>query len=347
MYKVGVCGHIGIGKSLVNGQTVKTKELIEELRIILGEEEVCYVDTHNWKRNPLKLILQSILLMKKSENLIILPAHNGVKIFVPLFSVMNKFYKKKIHYSVIGGWLPNLVERNKWLITFLRLFNNIFVETNVMLNQLNARGLTNVQVISNFKKLEFNDEISIVENYSKPYKLCIFSRIMKEKGVEDAIDTVMRINSKYNNTIYTLDLYGPIESSYKKDFEELLKKLPETIKYRGVIERSKSVEVVSKYYLLLFPTRFKTEGIPGTIIDSYTAGVPVVASNWDSANEIIEDKKTGFIFPLGDLESFFSILDDLSKMSKQIAEMRYECVERAKKYSSNFVVKKICDFMEK
>lgn len=346
MYKVGVCGHIGIGKSLVNGQTVKTKELIAELRIILGEEEVCYVDTHNWKRNPLKLILQSILLMKKSENLIILPAHNGVKIFVPLFSIMNKFYKKKIHYSVIGGWLPNLVERNKWLVTFLRLFNNIFVETNVMLNQLNAIGLTNVQVISNFKKLEFNDKISIVENYSKPYKLCIFSRIMKEKGVEDAIDAVMRINSKYNYTIYTLDIYGPIESSYKNEFEELLKKLPETIKYRGVIERSKSVEIVSKYYLLLFPTRFKTEGIPGTIIDSYAAGVPVVASNWDSANEIIEDKKTGFIFPFNDIDGFYTTLDNLSSMSNYITEMKSECVKKAKTYSSNVVVKKICDLME-
>ena len=268
MYKVGVCGHIGLGKSLVNGQTVKTKELIEELRNILGEEEVGYVDTHNWKKNPLKIIYQSILLIKKCENLIILPAHNGVKIFVPLFSIINIFYKRKIHYSVIGGWLPNLVEKNKWLITFLDLFNNIFVETNVMLNQLNAKGLTNIQVIPNFKKLEFNDEITIRENYSHPYRLCVFSRIMKRKGVEDAIKTVLKINSNYNNTVYVLDIYGPIESNYKREFEELLKNSPETIRYRGVIEHSKSVEVIREYYLLLFPTRFKTEGIPGTIIDA-------------------------------------------------------------------------------
>ena len=43
----------------------------------------------------------------------------------------------------------------------------------------------------------------------------------------------------------------------------------------------------------IFPTRFTTEGIPGSIIDSYYAGVPVLASKWNSFDDVIEDGKTG------------------------------------------------------
>ncbi len=45
MYKVGVCGHFGGEKNLLNGQTVKTKLLTKELRLALGTQDVNIVDT--------------------------------------------------------------------------------------------------------------------------------------------------------------------------------------------------------------------------------------------------------------------------------------------------------------
>lgn len=50
MYKVGVCGHFGSEKNLLNGQTVKTKLLTKELRLALGTQDVNIVDTHGWKK---------------------------------------------------------------------------------------------------------------------------------------------------------------------------------------------------------------------------------------------------------------------------------------------------------
>lgn len=51
----------------------------------------------------------------------------------------------------------------------------------------------------------------------------------------------------------------------------------------------KAVEIISKYHYQIFPTRYKTEGIPGSIIDSFFSGTPVIASKWDSVNDVLED----------------------------------------------------------
>ena len=38
------------------------------------------------------------------------------------------------------------------------------------------------------------------------------------------------------------------------------------------MDSEKTVKTLENYYLLLFPTKFRTEGIPGTIIDALSAG---------------------------------------------------------------------------
>ena len=112
MYKIGICGHFGNNKNLLNGQTIKTKILTEELEKQLGEDSIKTIDTYGWKRNPLLLLYKCYLLIKSCENIIILPASKGVKVFIPLFSKMNRIFHRKLHYVVIGGWLPKLLKNN-------------------------------------------------------------------------------------------------------------------------------------------------------------------------------------------------------------------------------------------
>ena len=123
MYKVGICGHFGINQKLLNGQTIKTKVLTEELIKALGDKAVCTVDTYGWKKNPVSLFIKCVLLIKKCENIVILPAQNGVKVFVPLFLLLNKFFHRRLHYIVIGGWLPNYLKDKPKLRNWVSKFN--------------------------------------------------------------------------------------------------------------------------------------------------------------------------------------------------------------------------------
>ncbi|QWH53347.1 glycosyltransferase [Bacillus mycoides] len=338
MYKVGVCGHFGSKKNLLNGQTVKTKLLTEELRLALGTQDVNIVDTHNWKKNPLKLFLDCYLLIRNCENVIILPAQNGISIFVPLFLFLNKIYKRKLHYVVIGGWLPNLLGEKQKLKNQVSKLDGIYAETNSMIKSLQQLGLNNVQKLVNFKRLDILQKNERCFSNGTPFKLCTFSRVMKEKGIEDAVNVVKNINTSRGQVMFTLDIYGQVEEDYKERFEELQQDFPDYISYKGSVDFDKSVGILKGYFALLFPTHFKTEGIPGTIIDAYAAGVPVIASKWNSADEVITEGITGYIYNFMELSELELILNSVLDVPEKMEDMKGNCLKRAEEFLPEKVI---------
>ena len=115
MIKIGICGHFGGNRNFLDGQTVKTKIITRELQKDYGDAEVKKVDTFGGKRRLVPIILNLIGLVMSCKNIIILPAHNSLRIFAPLLAFVNYFYHKKLHYVVIGGWLPEFVSKRKFL----------------------------------------------------------------------------------------------------------------------------------------------------------------------------------------------------------------------------------------
>ena len=345
LYKVGICGHFAQSKNLLNGQTIKTKQLYEGLSLAFGKRYIQIVDTYQWKKKPIRLLIDSIKLLAQCENVIILPAHNGIKVFAPLFSLLNKFFKRRLHYVVIGGWLPKLLKENVRLKRYLSNFDGIYVETNVMISELKNIGFENIRYLPNFKSLDILSRKELEYTTSEPYKLCTFSRVMKEKGIENAIKTVHKINRRQNRTAYTLDIYGQIEDNYKKEFQKLIESSPEYVRYKGLIDYSESTSVLRKYFALLFPTQFKTEGIPGTIIDAYTAGLPVVASKWESSEEIIDQYSTGIIYDFDNENGLEESLMKVLANPEIINQMKGNCLKKAEEYTPEVAISEFIKFL--
>lgn len=330
MKKVCVIGHFAYGKNYLDGQTVKTKIVTKELKQQLGKDEVMTIDTHGGSKKILKLLFQLPYVMKKVENIIIMPAHNGIKFFAPLLAFFNNFFHIKLHYVVIGGWLPEFLESRKELQNSLKKFNGIYVETNTMKNNLEKLGFKNVYILPNCKELNILKEDELIYATSKPFKLCTFSRVMKEKGIEDAVNAVEEINKQYGETIFTLDIYGQVDPSQVEWFENLKKKFSNDIKYKGLVPFDQSTNVLKEYYALLFPTYYEGEGFAGTLIDAMAAGVPVIASNWRYNKEIVINNKTGLL--IENSETLFEKLDYIMKNIGLINDMKKCCIKEAKKY---------------
>jgi glycosyltransferase involved in cell wall biosynthesis len=338
MYKIGICGHFGGEKTFLDGQTIKTKTITDELINIFDSKLIKTVDTYKWKYNPITLIYKAIILVKKSKNIIILPARNGFKILIPLFLLLNKIYKHQLHYIVIGGWLPELLEGNTKLISKIALYNGVYVETTSMLKKLNNLGLKNVIVMPNFKQLNILKENELVYPKEKPYKLCTFSRVSKEKGIEDAINSVIAVNNFFGQTIFSLDIYGQPDVDYIVTFEEMIKNFPDYIRYKGMVEQKNSVDVIKNYMALLFPTFYQGEGFAGTILDAYASGVPVIASDWKYNNEIITDGYNGFIFKTHNTKQLYNMLIDIGKNPENIIRLKKNCLKEASKFMPNKVI---------
>lgn len=343
-YKITICGHFGGNKEFYDGQTVKTKNIYLALLDKYKKENINIIDTYGWKKQPIKFLIKCINGIKKSENIIILPARNGVKAFIPIFLFINKLYKRKIFYIVIGGWLFELLTNRKRLTKKIKKLDKVFVETNNMKENLSILGIDNVEVLVNFKNIKPIENDKLNFNHTEPYRLCTFSRVMKEKGIEDAIEVVKKINEESRKEVYQLDIYGAIDNNYKEEFENVMKKAPEYVQYRGCIDSNKSIEILKEYYLLLFPTRFNTEGIPGTIIDALAAGIPIVASNWENAREIIEEGRNSLIFEINNTSEFYEKLKEALDYEK-IFEMKSKCIEDSKKFTSKIAMSNLYGYI--
>lgn len=347
MKKVGVCGHFGFGKVMLNGQTIKTKILYDELVKQYGEKSVLSLDTHGWQSNPFKLLYKCIILVRSCENIIMLPASNGVKLFAPLFVILKRFFNTELHYMVIGGWLPELLNNNKRLIQNLKVFEGIYVETNSMKQKLNMLGLDNVYIVPNFKKLHILSERELIYNMEPPYEFCTFSRVAKEKGIEDAIDAIKEINRNLNAPICSLDIYGQIDFKYRDEFKKIMAGVPNYIKYKGTVPFDKSVEVLKNYYALLFPTYYDGEGFAGTILDAYASGVPVIASDWKYNSEIITNEKTGFLFNTHNMNVMVKILKNIIYDKANLILLKKYCIKEAQNYIPQNALRILLEKLEK
>ena len=279
MGKISVIGHFGFGKNLLNGQTIKTKIITDELERIYGKENIVRYDTHGGAAFVLRMPFVILRMLIFSKNIVMMPGDKGLFMMMPLLWLLNPLFGRKILYVVIGGWLPGFLEKWRHLVAILSRIEGIFVETPTLKSQLQSLGLSNIYLMPNCKRTGISSSLSARHTESH-IPLCMFSRVMKEKGIEDAIEAVKKTNGKIGKDVFTLDIYGQVWKGQEEWFKTTMDQQPAYISYKGCISYDSSVKTLETYFALLFPTYYRGECFAGTIIDAYAAGLPIIASDW-------------------------------------------------------------------
>ena len=294
--KIGFIGHLAIGKDYYDGQTIKTRTVYEGIYRVI--DNIVYVDT-NKKNSPLKLIIDTLKCLLFTNRIIVMLSRNGLKVYLPLLYLYSKLPGKKVFHCVIGGNDDELLNENPKWIHYMASFSANWYESKKLVEKMKNKGILSSEYLPNFKNIKRLDikQLNFYVNDQKnsdTYKFCTFSRVTKEKGISDAVQALNSVIKSRGKNIY-LDVYGPIDPNYEKEFFDLLTKY-DFVKYRGVVEAQESVECLKGYYGLMFPTYFYGEGFPGTLIDAMCAGVPVIASDWHFNSEIINDGIDGIVY---------------------------------------------------
>lgn len=341
---VCVVGNFGNHEVLADGQCIKTVELYNSLVRTYGEKEVGRVNLCS--PNKVVLAIKLFFSMFRYKNFIVLVSKNGRKTVIPLMVTFNKLFHKHIFHSLIGSTTHQTLDEN---IKFVRCFNALsgnWSETNTEKRLLEERGLSNVSVIKNFKDLNIlpKDALAYVE--AAPFPICTFSRVEALKGIPNIVSAVEKVNARYGKTVLTLDIYGKIMESYKTEFDELKKTFSSAVRYKGIVDFDKSVDTLKQYYMVAFPTRYYTEGIPGTILDAFAAGVPVLCSEWESCYDIMTDE-VGVIYPFNDDDALEKALEYAIENPAIINEMKISCIEEARKYTPDEVIKTIGGYLKR
>jgi N-acetyl-alpha-D-glucosaminyl L-malate synthase BshA len=141
------------------------------------------------------------------------------------------------------------------------------------------------------------------------------------KRISDVVEIFARVRRRRPARLLMVG-DGPERSSAERLAEEL--GVHEDVYFLGM--QSEIEEVLNIADLLLLPSQTESFGL--VALEAMAAGVPVIASNVGGLPEVVEDGRTGFLLPVGDVEGMaevaLSILDnpDLHREMGQAASRR-------------------------
>lgn len=317
--KIAVVGVYGKGEDFTTGQAVKCMELIHWLKKEYGKDQVQIVNTYQWKKRPFQLFFHLVKAFTDCRNIAMLPAQHGIKVFGPVVCFLNFLFHRNVHYIVIGGWLPDYLKNHEGMKKKLSSLQGIFVETKVMEKKLIDMGMKNIHYMPNFRKTEVGEEAVLLPEQGS-LSVCLYSRVTESKGIEDGIEIVKKSNDLLETPVFRLDIYGKTAEEFQPRFQELLRENHSFVRYCGVKEAHEGIETLRKYFALLFPSYYEGEGIPGTVLDAFAAGIPVIANDWKYIREMVNSGENGAVYPFRRVEigakELVSMYQDVQRYQK-------------------------------
>lgn len=328
--KVLVLGYFGYETNQLDGQTIKTRNiysLLKEREQEIGTT-VGYFDTQTFQNSILNL-LKVFKMIFKADILFYLPAHDNLKFIFPFIFLFSKLFKTKIHYVVVGGWLSEYLKNmplHRWMLSKIE---SIYPQTKELVLDLeNVHKLQNITQLNNFRIYE---EPNYFIEKSNNIRLVFMARVHPLKGV----NTLFKLESELiqrNIQNVIIDIYGPIFSEFENEFNSLIE-TSEIIEYKGILNPDNIYETLVNYDLMLFPTRYFTEGFPGSILDAYISHIPVIVSNWKYASEFVEDNESGIIVEFGKEDKFVAETIKLIESPETLRLLKDGAAIQAEKYS--------------
>ena len=328
-------GSLAVKSGRLDGVTIKCKCLLDYLLEKHGNLKI--IDVDNYKKRWPIIIYQFFIHYFKSNDIIICSSSPGASVILHfLYKIKSK---KKIFYFVCGGSIDEKILSNVYKIEWYKNLNGVYVESDILVNNLKSLGINNVKKINNFRNPKFCVDIKQLNNKSNQIKFVFFGRVVKSKGVEYAIDLMKKLNDDGYEVI--LDIYGQISDEYRIIIDKKIENVS-FIKYKGPIVPNGVTEykILSEYDVFILPTQHPGEGLPGALIDAYISGLAVVVSNWKYAKEYVDNYKNGVIFEYRDYNDMYIKVKEMINKNK-ILEYKKNSLKKSIEYNINFILKDI------
>ena len=299
------------------GSVVKTRNVYYGLFEKYGEDLISYVDIWGGKKRSAIVLVEVFKAFQKCENVILVSsAIKGPYIFY--LRLLSKIFKRNVIYIPIGVRIGGRISSDLKAKKRLSFCSAFLPESEQNCKVLKDLGFPEVHLFRNFKSVKkLGCCYDSLNSNMTEFSLCIFSRVTKEKGITDAVLAISKTQELVSNKRFELHIYGEIDPEYKEEFESLLNDYL-FVTYEGIVNADDAVLTLQKHDVLLFPTRFPDEGIPGTIIDSFAAGIPIISSKWLYFDEIFEDHKTALGY---DFLNVDSLVDTIIYATENIDEL--------------------------
>jgi glycosyltransferase involved in cell wall biosynthesis len=234
-------------------------------------------------------------------------------------------YKNSRIYSlpiVISQYLHQIIK------TWDNKVNAFIVPSVFLKNKLIESGLTKEKI---FVKPHFTEEKKYTKE--KPQNSGVFiGRISAEKGMETLVNAVMKLReSEIKDFSITLVGEGPAMPSLAKKVKE---GKVSGLRFLDKLSHEESMKVLKRSRFLVIPS-ICYETFSKVAIEAFSCGKPVIASKSGALQDIVFDRKTGFIVKPNDYCDLASKMASLTKNDALCAKMgEHALAEYYEKYTA-------------
>ncbi len=170
------------------------------------------------------------------------------------------------------------------------------------------------------------------------FVITFIGRIVKDKGINELVESFINLVKKYPNLKlllvgdYEEDL-NPIDKKNKKFIDEL-----DSIIAIGFKNDIREFLAITD----LFTLPSYREGLPNSLIEAGSFGIPLLATDINGCNEIIENNETGILVKKKDAKSLKDGIEKLIVDKKLYSYIRDNVRDRIiKKYDQNYFWKEL------
>lgn len=336
----------------IGGDTVSTIRLLEsrywkeagfEIECLNTSpgEGVKTADVKRTMKDPvrgIRILWQLIKRLPGSDILLLWANSSFICSIGIVVMTMALIFRKPYIVKIFGAMLPERIEglgplRRKIVLSLLGRAHRLLPQTKMLAEDLVSRcGLDQGRIVHfpNFLPDSYFTGAAAKKRFTGR---CVFiGQIKSEKGVFDIIDSIK------GRKDLSCDFYGQHLEGDSDRFTSELSRSPNCT-YRGILTLDEVMKILGGYDILLLPTTHPGEGYPAVILEAFAAGMPVIATQWRSIPELVEDGVRGLLVPPSSPGHITAALGLLLK-----DEILYSSLaENAHKYVGRFSEKAIVD----
>jgi glycosyltransferase involved in cell wall biosynthesis len=205
---------------------------------------------------------------------------------LPLPGVLHACYHDSyLHTAVVASMLM----LHRWLGTWQKKIDVYLCSTNFYRDLFVQAGfpISKIIVMPHFVQQRFHSDIRKTQ---KNYALYV-GRLDPEKGIKTLLEAWRRLD-------FPLKIRGSGRlEEYSREY--VRQHGISNIEFVGHMDEVELSDLISNAHFLIMPSEGFYETFGMVIIEAYSRGIPVIASNIGVTSELVSDKKTGLLFESG------------------------------------------------
>lgn len=158
--------------------------------------------------------------------------------------------------------------------------------------------------LKNFQPLEYPDEKNCI-------RFLFVSRIVKDKGVDELIEAIKIIKSKYDKVEF--HFVGGCADEYQTPLEQW--KNDNLIVYHGRVSPEDMKEKYKMMHCLIHPSYH--EGMANVILESAACARPCIVSDINGCKEGVDNGKTGYVFTVKSVNALVEKIEMFLSLSNE------------------------------